>query len=51
LDLLLVLAVLLLAAGVLAAVKRRALLAALALPLGVLGLAVWVLEKSGTINV
>ena len=51
LDLLLVLAILLLAVGTFAAVKRRAVLASVTLPLGLLGLVVWVLEKSGTINV
>lgn len=51
LNLLLVVAVVLLAVGVFAAVKRRALLAALTLTPGVLGVLVWVLETSGTINV
>jgi cytosine/uracil/thiamine/allantoin permease len=51
LELLLVLSVLLLAVGTFAAVKRRAVLAAVTLPLGLLGLIVWALEKSGIINV
>jgi len=49
-DLLLVLALLLLISGAFAAVRGRAVLAAVALPLGLLGVLGWVLERSGTVN-
>jgi len=46
-----VLAAVLLAVGIFAAVRRRAVLAALALTPGALGLLLWVLETSGTVDV
>ena len=50
LELLLVLSIVFVAVGVVAAVRRRTVPAALALTVGLLGVLVWVLEKSGTIN-